>query len=71
MAFVRVGILMNCQSNLFHVADALRAPGGCPSCLNGRKQQGNQHAYNGDDHKQFNQRECASNAIHETILLFQ
>lgn len=50
-------VVMKCQSELFEVVSTLRAPGCFTGLLNSGEKQRNQNSDNGDDHKQFNQRE--------------
>jgi hypothetical protein len=54
-----VGIVgvVQLRSDLLKVVLALDAVGGFPNLLNGRQQQTNQGAEDGDDHQQFDQRE--------------
>ena len=48
------------QSQLLEIVAALRPPGGLPSGLNGRQQQRDQNADDGDDHQQLDQGKTAS-----------
>ncbi len=49
---------MNSQSQLFQVVFALCSTGRFPGLLHGGQQQGNQDGNDGDDDKQFDQREA-------------
>jgi len=48
------------ESNLFHVIAALRSPRRFAGSLDGRQQQGNQNANDGDHNQQFDQREATT-----------
>jgi len=52
------------QAELLQVVDALGATGRLAGRLHGRQEQGDQHADDGDDHQQLDQRETASNLPH-------
>jgi hypothetical protein len=63
--------LVNCQADLPHVVDALRAPGGGSGSLYSRQQQGHQDANDGDHNQELNQRECSVNAQHNAEIQTQ
>jgi hypothetical protein len=50
-------MIQHCKTDLPEVVLAVRATRRFPRCLNRREQQCDQHADNGDNHKQFYQRE--------------
>jgi hypothetical protein len=56
---IDVVVVLQPQSQLLQVVDALTPTGRLASGLHGWEQQGNQHGDDGDDNEQFDQREAA------------
>jgi hypothetical protein len=56
---------------LLEVVGALRSPGGLTRRLHRRQQQSYQHADDGNDHQEFNERKCGGVSVgfHVSLLL--
>jgi len=55
-----IGVIMNCQAELFHVVGTLHSSCGFSGGLNGGQEQGDQHADDRNDHQQFDKCEGGS-----------
>ena len=50
-------VIMQCQSKLFQIVTALHSSSGLSCGLDGGEEQGDEHAYDGDDDEEFDERE--------------
>jgi hypothetical protein len=66
-ALERRVVVVNPQANVFEVVAAAHSASSFTSGLHGRKKQAHQNADDGNDHQQFDKRECGSISIHLKI----
>src|SRR5262249_43171834 len=64
--FVSVMVVVQGQSNLLHVVDALGAGSGLAHLLDGRNEKGDEDSDDGDDNEQFDQRKAANSETEQT-----
>ncbi len=67
---VRGVVIVQGQTDLLQVVDALRTAGGLTSRLHGGQEECDQHGDDGDDDKQLDQRECSTySRLHDDSLV--